>query len=34
MRSPKQVDGVAGAAEFRLSDAELSEISSFLSRPV
>src|SRR6266567_2503412 len=28
MRSPKQVDGVIGAAEFRLSDAEISEIAA------
>jgi aryl-alcohol dehydrogenase-like predicted oxidoreductase len=34
MRSPKQVDGVVGAAEFRLSDAELGEVSNFLSQPV
>ncbi len=34
MRSPQQVDGVAGAAAFRLSEAELNEISSFLSKPV
>jgi aryl-alcohol dehydrogenase-like predicted oxidoreductase len=26
LRSPKQVDGIIGAAEFRLSDAELAEI--------
>ncbi|HWE49813.1 MAG TPA: aldo/keto reductase [Bryobacteraceae bacterium] len=34
MRSPKQVEGVVGAAEFRLTDAELNEISSFLSQRV
>jgi aryl-alcohol dehydrogenase-like predicted oxidoreductase len=29
MRSPKQVDGVIGAAEFRLSEEEIAEIESF-----
>ena len=29
-RSPKQVDGVIGAAEFRLSQAEIEDIESFL----
>ncbi len=33
MRSPKQVDGVVGAAAFRLSEAELNQISGFLSKP-
>jgi aryl-alcohol dehydrogenase-like predicted oxidoreductase len=31
MRSPAQVDGVVGAADFRLSDDEVSEIAAFLS---
>ena len=30
MRSPKQVDGVIGAADFRLSEGEMAEIASFL----
>ncbi len=30
MRSPKQVDGVVGAADFRLSGGEVEEIASFL----
>jgi aryl-alcohol dehydrogenase-like predicted oxidoreductase len=30
MRSPQQVDGVVGAMEFRLSQAEIAEIESFL----
>jgi len=30
MRSPQQVDGVAGAADFRLSDSEIAEIESYL----
>ncbi|HEY8623753.1 MAG TPA: aldo/keto reductase, partial [Casimicrobiaceae bacterium] len=29
MRSPQQVDGVIGAADFRLSEAELAEIEKF-----
>jgi aryl-alcohol dehydrogenase-like predicted oxidoreductase len=29
MRSPKQVEGVIGAAEFRLSPEEIAEIQSF-----
>ena len=29
MRSAKQVDGVIGAAEFRLADEEVAEIESF-----
>jgi diketogulonate reductase-like aldo/keto reductase len=29
MRSPKQVEGVIGAAEFRLSPQELAEIQAF-----
>jgi aryl-alcohol dehydrogenase-like predicted oxidoreductase len=31
LRSPKQVDGVTGAADFRLSHAEVEEIARFLS---
>jgi aryl-alcohol dehydrogenase-like predicted oxidoreductase len=31
MRSPAQVDGVVGAADFRLSETELAEIASFLA---
>jgi aryl-alcohol dehydrogenase-like predicted oxidoreductase len=31
LRSPKQVDGVIGAADFRLSSAEVEEIAKFLS---
>ena len=31
LRSPKQVDGVIGAADFRLSNAEVEEIARFLS---
>jgi aryl-alcohol dehydrogenase-like predicted oxidoreductase len=31
LRSPKQVDGVAGAADFRLSGAEVEEIARFLT---
>lgn len=34
MRSPKQVDGVVGAADFRLSETELTEISDYLKAPV
>jgi aryl-alcohol dehydrogenase-like predicted oxidoreductase len=34
MRSGKQVDGVIGAAEFRLSAAEIQELAAFLARPV
>ena len=30
MRSPAQVDGVIGSAEFRLSEGEISEISGFI----
>ena len=30
LRSPEQVDGVIGAADFRLSGAEVDEIASFL----
>jgi aryl-alcohol dehydrogenase-like predicted oxidoreductase len=30
MRSPKQVEGVVGAADFRLSTAEVEEIAKFL----
>jgi aryl-alcohol dehydrogenase-like predicted oxidoreductase len=31
MRSPAQVDGVIGAAEFRLAEAEVAEIGAFLA---
>jgi aryl-alcohol dehydrogenase-like predicted oxidoreductase len=31
MRSPAQVDGVIGAADFRLSDNEIAEISAFMA---
>ena len=31
LRSPKQVDGVIGAAGFRLSKEEIGEISGFLA---
>jgi aryl-alcohol dehydrogenase-like predicted oxidoreductase len=31
MRSPAQVDGVIGAAEFRLSEAEIAEIATFMA---
>lgn len=31
LRSPEQLDGVIGAAEFRLSDAEVAEIAEFLA---
>lgn len=31
LRSPEQLDGVIGAAEFRLSDAEAAEIAEFLA---
>ncbi len=34
MRSPKQVDGVIGAADFRLSAEEISEIEQFRRAPV
>jgi aryl-alcohol dehydrogenase-like predicted oxidoreductase len=34
MRSAKQVDGVIGAADFRLSPAEIDELAEFLARPV
>jgi aryl-alcohol dehydrogenase-like predicted oxidoreductase len=30
MRSPQQVDGVVGAADFRLSESEVAEIESYL----
>jgi aryl-alcohol dehydrogenase-like predicted oxidoreductase len=30
MRSPAQVEGVIGAAEFRLSEEEVGEITAFL----
>jgi aryl-alcohol dehydrogenase-like predicted oxidoreductase len=30
MRSPKQVEGVVGAAAFRLSTGEVEEIANFL----
>jgi aryl-alcohol dehydrogenase-like predicted oxidoreductase len=32
MRSPAQVDGIIGAADFRLSDAEVNEITTFISK--
>lgn len=32
LRSPKQVDGVIGAADFRLSSAEIEEIAAFLNQ--
>ena len=32
MRNASQVDGVIGAADFRLSPAELSEIETFIGR--
>jgi aryl-alcohol dehydrogenase-like predicted oxidoreductase len=32
LRSPKQLEGVKGAAEFRLSEAEVAEIAAFMSR--
>ena len=32
MRSPAQVDGVIGAADFRLSESEIAEISAFMTR--
>jgi aryl-alcohol dehydrogenase-like predicted oxidoreductase len=31
LRSPKQVEGVIGAADFRLSSGEVAEIAKFLS---
>jgi aryl-alcohol dehydrogenase-like predicted oxidoreductase len=34
LRSPEQVDGVIGAAEFRLSDDEIREIAEFMQEPV
>jgi aryl-alcohol dehydrogenase-like predicted oxidoreductase len=34
MRSAKQVEGVIGAAEFRLSPAEIAEIDSFRAKPL
>lgn len=34
MRSAKQVDGVMGAAEFRLSAAEVEELEAFIAQPV
>jgi aryl-alcohol dehydrogenase-like predicted oxidoreductase len=33
LRSPKQVDGVIGAADFRLSADEVDEIAKFLAEP-
>jgi len=32
LRTPQQLDGVIGAAEFRLSDAEVAEIGTFMGR--
>jgi aryl-alcohol dehydrogenase-like predicted oxidoreductase len=34
LRSPQQVEGVIGAADLRLSDAEIERIREFLARPV
>lgn len=34
MRSAKQVDGVIGAADFRLNEGEIQELAQFLARPV
>ncbi len=34
VRSPAQLDGVKGAAEFRLSSAEIEEITNFMKQPV
>jgi hypothetical protein len=34
MRSAKQVDGVIGAADFRLSPEEIQQLEAFLARPV
>jgi aryl-alcohol dehydrogenase-like predicted oxidoreductase len=34
MRSAKQVEGVIGAAEFRLSAGEIAEIQSFREKPL
>ena len=34
MRSPEQVEGVIGAADFRLSETEIEEIADYLSQPV
>jgi aryl-alcohol dehydrogenase-like predicted oxidoreductase len=34
MRSAKQVEGVIGAADFRLSPAEIEEIDSFRTKPL
>jgi aryl-alcohol dehydrogenase-like predicted oxidoreductase len=33
LRSSKQVDGVIGAASYRLSESEIGEISTFLAIP-
>jgi aryl-alcohol dehydrogenase-like predicted oxidoreductase len=33
LRSPEQVDGVIGAAEFRLSEQEVRKIADFLNQP-
>jgi aryl-alcohol dehydrogenase-like predicted oxidoreductase len=32
MRSPAQVDGIIGAADFRLSDTEVAEIAAFMAK--
>jgi aryl-alcohol dehydrogenase-like predicted oxidoreductase len=32
MRSPAQVDGIIGAADFRLTDGEVAEIAAFMSK--
>jgi aryl-alcohol dehydrogenase-like predicted oxidoreductase len=34
MRSAKQVEGVIGAAEFRLSPSEIAEIDTFRAKPL
>jgi aryl-alcohol dehydrogenase-like predicted oxidoreductase len=34
MRSARQVEGVIGAAEFRLSADEIAEIDSFRAKPL
>jgi aryl-alcohol dehydrogenase-like predicted oxidoreductase len=34
LRSPKQLEGVIGAAEWRLTDAETGEIEAFMTQPV
>jgi len=34
LRSPEQLNGVIGAAEFRLSDEEIHQIREFMARPI